>query len=335
MLHKRTTNHLMKVFEYANYGAPEVLKMTEVSIPKPVKDEVLVKMKASTVTSTEATFRKGDPYFTRLFTGLRKPKLKRLGEMVAGVVEEVGPNHTDFKKGDAVFGTAGPEFGANGEYALIKNQGVLIHKAESISFDEAASAVDGFLTALPFLRDVGKIKKGQSILINGASGSVGSAAVQLAKHFGATVTAVCSGRNRALVKGLGADYVIDYTTNDFTKTEETYDIIFDAVGKLTFAKSKSSLKKKGVFLEVGIGFKVIGSVLWTSIAGGKKAKIAATGLRDPKAKKKDLLLLEELMQEDRFIALIDRTYLFDNIASAHEYVDTGRKRGNVLLKFEE
>ncbi|MFT5596542.1 MAG: NADPH:quinone reductase-like Zn-dependent oxidoreductase [Flammeovirgaceae bacterium] len=325
----------MKAFEYESYGAPEVLKMTEVLIPKPVKDEVLVKMKASTVTSTEATFRRGDPYFTRLFTGLRRPKLKRLGEMVAGVVEAVGPNHTEFKKGDAVFGTAGPDFGANAEYAIVSGKGALIHKPSSISFNEAAAAVDGFLTALPFLRDVGKIKKGQSILINGASGSVGSAAVQLAKHFGATVTAVCSGRNRALVKSLGADYVIDYTTNDFTKTEETYDIIFDAVGKLTFAKSKSSLKKKGVFLEVGIGLRVLGSVLRTSIGGGKKAKIAATGLRDPKEKKKELLLLEELMQEERFIALIDRTYLFDHIASAHEYVDTGRKRGNVLLKFKE
>ncbi|MFT6998477.1 MAG: NADPH:quinone reductase-like Zn-dependent oxidoreductase [Cryomorphaceae bacterium] len=323
----------MKVFEYESYGSPEVLKMIEVEIPKPKNDEVLVQMKASTVSSTEATFRKGQPYFTRLFTGLRKPKLKRLGEMVAGVVEEVGPAHLEFKKGDAVFGTAGPEFGTNAEYAIVSAKGALIHKPSSISFDEAAASVDGFLTALPFLRDVGKIQKGDSILINGASGSVGSAAVQLAKYFGATVTAVCSGRNRSMVKGLGADFVIDYTTHDFTKTDETYDTIFDAVGKLSFGKVKSSLSKTGVFLEAGIGLRVLGSVIWTSIMGGKTAKIAATGLRNPKEKTKDLLFLKQLLDLGRFNSTIDRTYHFEDLSSAHEYVDTGRKRGNVLLKY--
>lgn len=323
----------MKVFEYQKYGAPEVLKMTEVLIPKPVKKEVLVKMKASTVTSTEATFRKGDPYFSRLFTGLSKPKIKRLGELVAGVIEEVGPDHTEFKKGDAVFGIMGPEFGANGEYALIGDKGVLCRKPDEISFEEAVASVDGFLTALPFLRDVGLIQKGQSILINGASGSVGSAAVQLAKYFGGTVTGVCSGRNRAMVRGLGADFVIDYTTNDFTKAGETYDIVFDTVGNLSYAKSKASLSEYGIFLEAGIGMGVFGSVLWTALFGKKKAKIAATGLRDPKEKKKDLLFLKQLLEQDRFHPYIDRTYHFQDLPSAHAYVDTGRKRGNVVLKY--
>ncbi|HKK39315.1 MAG TPA: NAD(P)-dependent alcohol dehydrogenase [Cryomorphaceae bacterium] len=323
----------MKVFEYHNYGVPEVLEMTEVLIPKPTKNEVLVKMKASTVTSTEATFRKGDPYFSRLFTGLSKPKITRLGETLAGIVEEVGPDHTELKKGDAVFGIIGPGFGANGEYALIGDKGVLCRKPDQISFEEAAASVDGFLTALPFLRDVGFIQKGQSVLINGASGSVGSAAVQLAKHFGATVTGVCSGRNRAMVKGLGADFVIDYTTNDFTKAGETYDIVFDTVGSLSFAKAKSSLSEYGIFLEAGMGVGVIGSAMRTALIGKKKAKIAATGLRDPKEKNKDLLFLKQLLEQDRFHPYIDRTYHFEDLPSAHGYVDTGRKRGNVVLKY--
>ncbi|MCZ4408367.1 NAD(P)-dependent alcohol dehydrogenase [Cryomorphaceae bacterium 1068] len=323
----------MKAFEYENYGSPEVLKMIDVEIPKPKKDEVLVKMKASTVTATEVTFRKGEPYFTRLFTGLRSPKLKRLGEMVAGIVEEVGPDHKEFKKGDSVFGIAGPDFGANGEYALIGKKGVLAHKPSSMTFDEAVAAVDGFMTALPFLRDTGEIQKGQSILINGASGSVGSAAVQIAKFFGAQVTGVCSGRNRAIVMGLGADHVIDYTTNDFTKTDETYDIIFDTVGNLNFGRTKSNLNENGVFLEAAVGVKTFGSVLRTAFGGGKKARVAATGLRNPKDKKKDLLLLKQLLELGRFVPYIDRSYHFKDLSSAHEYVDSGRKRGNVVLMY--
>lgn len=324
----------MKAIEYSKYGAPEVLQLIEVEKPSPKANEVLVKIYATTVTATETNFRRGEPFMARLFTGLVKPKLKRLGEELAGEIEAVGDEVTLFKTGDKVFGTAGPKFGANAEYLCVPENGVLSLKPNNVTFEQAASSVDGFLTAMPFLRDTGKINKGQKVLINGASGSVGSAAVQVAKYFGAEVTGICSTTNVGLVKSIGANTVIDYTKEDFTEKSETYDLIFDAVGKLNFSNVKKVLTQNGTFLEAGIGMGIIPTVLWTSLFGRKKAKIAATGLRPPKERTKDLILLKKLIEEGEIKPVIDQTYPLVQIADAHTYVDKGHKKGNVVIKIQ-
>jgi NADPH:quinone reductase-like Zn-dependent oxidoreductase len=321
----------MKKVEYTKYGQPEVLQLKEADKPVPADNEVLIRIYATTVTATEATFRKGEPYFSRLFTGLTKPKITTLGEELAGEVESAGKDVKLYKKGDQVFGTAGPKFGANAEYLCVPEDGVLAIKPVNSTYEEAASSVDGFLTALPFLRDTGNIQAGQKVLINGASGSVGSAAVQVATYFGAEVTGVCSTSNIEMVKSLGAESVIDYTKEDFTKNGERYDLIFDAVGKISYSDSKSSLKEKGIFLEAGIGMGIFPHVIWTAMVGGKKARIAATGLRSPQKRTKDLVLLKELMEAGIITPVIDKQYPLEQIAEAHSYVDKGHKKGNVVI----
>lgn len=321
----------MKAIVYTKYGPPEVLQLIEVDKPVPKNNEVLVKIHATTVTATECTFRKGKPLFSRLFTGITKPKITMLGEELAGEIEATGKDVKLFKKSDQVFGTAGPRFGANAEYKCIPEDGVLAIKPGNTTYEEAAASVDGFLTALPFLRDKGNIKSGDKVLVNGASGSVGSAAVQVAKYYEAEVTGVCSAANAALVKSIGADNIIDYTKEDFTKKGNTYDIIFDVVGNISFPRCKKSLTQKGIFLEATIGLGVFPFVLWTSLFGSKKAKIAATGLRPPNERLKDLLILKELMEAGKIKPVIDRTYSLEQIADAHRYVDKGHKKGNVVI----
>jgi NADPH:quinone reductase-like Zn-dependent oxidoreductase len=324
----------MKAIVYKKYGPPEVLQLKDVEKPTPKDNELLIRIYATTVTATECTFRKGEPLFSRLFTGLRRPKITTLGEELAGEIEAVGKEVKLFKEGEKIFGTAGPGFGANAEYICIPEDGVLARKPTNMNFEEAASSVDGFLTALPFLRDKGNIQSGQKVLIYGASGSVGAAAVQIARYFGAEVTAVCSSSNVAWVKRLGARKVIDYTKEDFSQSGEAYDIIFDAVGKTSFSRCKSSLKEKGIFLETSIGLGIFPQVLWTSMFGGKKAKITATGLRPPKERTKDLIFLKELMETGIIKPVIDRRYPLDEIVQAHGYVDQGHKKGNVVINVE-
>lgn len=321
----------MRAVEYRKYGAPDVLQLIEAEKPTPKENELLIKIHATTVTATECTFRRGEPLMARLFTGLFKPRITRLGEELSGEIEAVGKEVKFFKKGDQVFGTAGPGFGANAEYLCVPEDGVLAIKPANVNHEEAAASVDGFLTALPFLRDTGKIEKGQKVLINGASGSIGAAAVQVAKYYGADVTGVCSSTNVELVKSIGANEVIDYTKDDFTRSGQLYDILFDAVGKISFKHAKQALKKDGVFLEAGIGMGILPHVLWTSLFGRKKAKIAATGLRPPKERTKDLNLLKKLLEEGKIIPVIDRTYPLEQIALAHVYVDKGHKKGNVAI----
>ena len=321
----------MKAIVYTKYGSPEVLQLKQVEKPAPKDNEVLIKIYATTVTATECTFRKGEPFFSRLFTGLIRPKITTLGEELAGEVEEVGKDVAVFKKGDHVFGTAGPKFGANAEYICVPEDGVLTIKPNNLTHEDAASCVDGFLTAMPFLRDTGNIQSGQSVLINGASGSVGSAAVQVAKYLGAEVTGVCSTENQEMVKSLGADHVIDYKKEAFTKTGKKFDIIFDAVGKISFSHAKGALKQKGIFLEAGIGMGILPHVIWTSMFDGKKAKIAATGLRSPQERTKDLKILKELLESGKIRPIIDSQYALAQIAEAHHHVDKGHKKGNVVI----
>ena len=323
----------MKAIVYTRYGPPDVLKLAEVEKPTPKDNEVLIRIYATTVTATESTFRRGEP-FTRLFTGLIRPKITRLGEELAGEIEAVGQNVTLFKKGDQVFGSAGPGFGAYADYICLPEDAALTIKPANMGYEEAAASCDGVLTALPFLRDKGNIQSGQKVLINGASGAVGTAAIQLAKYFGAEVTGVCSTTNLELVKSLGAAKVIDYTKEDFTKTGQTYDIIFNTVGNTSFSRCKSALKPKGIYLEAAFGLAIFPQVLWTSMIGSKKAKIAATGLRPPSEKAKDLIFLKELMEAGKIKPVIDRRYPLEQIAEAHRYVDKGHKKGNVVITLE-
>jgi NADPH:quinone reductase-like Zn-dependent oxidoreductase len=278
---------------------------------------VLIKIFAKTVSATDCVFRKGEPFFARLFTGITKPKHKILGSEFAGEIEAVGKGVKLFKVSDKVFGTT-PGYGSYAQYICLPEEGATLAKMPSNkSYEAAIACCDGFLTSLPFLRDKGKIEKKQSVIIIGASGSVGSAAVQLAKYFGAVVTGVCSTSSKDLVKSIGADKVIDYTKEDFTKSGETYDIIFDSVGKTTFSKCKNSLNQNGKFLEAGITFGVFPHVLWTSMFGKKKAMIMATGLRTPTERTKDLNFIKELVETTKIKPVIDRQYPLEQIAEAH------------------
>ena len=321
----------MKVVVYTKYGSPEVLQISEIEKPIPKENEVLIKVHATTVTATDCVFRRGEPKFSRLFTGLTKPKNQVLGSEFAGEVEAIGSKVNLINKSDRVFGTT-PGAGSYQEYiSLNAEKSTLTKMPYNKSYNEAISCCDGFLTALPFLRDKGKIQKGNKVLIIGASGSVGSAAVQLSHYFGADVTGVCSTSSEELVKSIGADNVIDYTKEDFTKSGEKYDIIFDAVGKSTFSDCKNLLSPNGKFLEAGITLKVFPSVISTSIFGSKKALIMATGLRPPAERSKDLNLIRELIEENKIKPVIDKTFQFEQIVEAHRYVDKGHKKGNVVI----
>lgn len=321
----------MKAIEYNSYGGPEVMKIREVPTPQPAANEMLVRISATTVTATEAKFRRGHPFVTRLFTGLLHPRLKRLGEELAGQVVAVGTEVTKFKVGDRVFGTAGPNFGANAEYICLPEDAVLTRTPTHLSDAEAAASIDGFLTALPFLRDLGQIGKGQKVLIIGGSGSVGASAVQIAKYYGAEVTATCSTGKADRVKRLGADHVIDYHQQDFTTNQDKYDIIFDAVGKTNYSQCKDLLSPKGVFLEVDISLDTLFGMICTSLFGQKKVRFAATGLRKPVERLQDLHLLEELLEAEIIVPVIDRIFGMADIVAAHRYVDQGHKMGNVVI----
>jgi len=321
----------MKAVEYTTYGPPEVLKLKEVSIPEPSVNEVLIKVKATSVTSTEAIFRSGQQVMARLYTGLIKPRTRRLGEELAGEVIQVGGHVSRFKVRDRVFGTAGTVFSANAEYLCLSEDEVITHMPDNMTFEEAASSCDGFLTALPFLRDYGDIKKNDHVLILGASGSIGSSAVQISQYYGAHATAVCSGRNESLVRDLGADDVIDYTHADFTQTDQCYDIIFDAVGKFNYDQCKHLLKEDGKFLEVAMNANILFNSMITSVKGQRKAIFAATGLRPPAERLKDLELLKEMLEGGIIKPVIDSIYALDEIVDAHRYVEKGHKRGNVAI----
>ncbi|MBW7882243.1 MAG: NAD(P)-dependent alcohol dehydrogenase [Caldilineaceae bacterium] len=321
----------MKAIVCTDYGSPDVLQLKEVEKPAPKDNEVLVRIHATTVTAAHTMMRKGVPYFGRLFTGLTRPKHAIPGTELAGVVEAVGKDVTHFKVGDQVFGATDLEGGCNAEYTCVPEDGVLAAKPANLGYGEVATMIDGALTSMHFLRDKGHIQRGQRVLINGASGSVGSAAVQLAKFFEAEVTGVCSTKNIELVKSLGADEVIDYTREDFTQSGQTYDIIFDAVGKSSFPQCKRSLKPQGVYLTTVAGLPAMAHTLWTSIVGGKKAVFGAAGLRPTKEKVDDLVLLKELIETRTMEPVIDRCYPLEQVADAHRYVDTGHKRGNIAI----
>ena len=320
----------MKAIVQTKYGPPDVLQLKEVEKPVTEDNEVLIKIHATTVTAVDCTFRKGSPFIGRFFSGLTRPKNPIPGTEFAGEIEAVGVDVKRFTEGDQVFGTSTGN-GAYAEYmCLSEEESTLAIKPANMTFEEAACC-DGALTALPFLRDTGNIQSGQKVLIYGASGSVGTAAVQLARYFGAEVTGVCSTTNIEMVKSLGADKVIDYTQEDFAKSGQTYDIIFDTVGKSSFSRSKSSLNERGVYLEAALTPAIIPQMLWTSKIGSKKAMIAFTGLMPASERAENLITLKELSEAGEIKAVIDRTYPLEQIAEAQSYVEKGHKKGNVAI----
>ena len=314
----------MKAIVYTKFGPPEVLQLQEVEKPTPKANAVLIKIYATAVTKEDPDMRASPG-----FNGFLKPRNPILGQELAGEVEAIGRGVTRFKPGDQVFGI--DSFGAYAEYKCMPENGALAIKPANLSYEEAASVPNGALTALPFLRDKGKIQSGQTVLIYGASGSVGAAAVQLAKYYGAEVTGVCSTANLEWVKSLGADQVIDYTQEDFTENGKTYDIIFDTVGKRSFSECKGSLTDKGIYLATVPTPVMMLQALWSAKGGRKKVKFAATGLRPASAKSKDLVFLTELIEAGKIKPVIDRCYPLEQMAEAHRYVEQGHKKGNVVI----
>lgn len=321
----------MKAIIYDNYGSPDVLALRDIPKPAPKDDEILVRIHASTVTPVDCSFRSADPCIVRFFVGLWRPKVRILGSELAGEVAAIGRNVTRFKVGDRIFAATADGQGAHAQYMCLPQDGAQIAMPANMSFDQAASICNGALTALPFLRDSAGIKRGQKVLINGAAGSIGIFAVQLAKIFGAEVTGVCSGRNTDLVKSLGADHVIDYTKEDFTRNGQVYDIIFDTVGKSSFAASKKALTDNGFYLSTVPTFASVMQFIWTRKRNGKKAVLSATGLRPAPDQIKDMIFLKDLIEAGKLKTIIDRSYPMEQVAKAHWFVETGHKRGNVVL----
>jgi NADPH:quinone reductase-like Zn-dependent oxidoreductase len=315
----------MRAVVHDRYGPPDVLRLEEVERPVPADDEVLVRIHATTVTRTDTGLRSAEFFISRFVTGLLRPKRKILGMELAGTVEAVGAAVKEFEVGHRVFGVTGS--GTHAEFICVPEGAALAQLPSGMTFEEAAAVCDGASLALACLRKAGSLN-GRSVLVYGASGSVGTAGVQLAKHFGAHVTAVCNTKNLELVRSLGADEVIDYTREDFTENGETYDVIFDAVGKHSFRRCRRSLRPGGTYVDTDLGFmwNVPALALLTRWIGDKRVALGIT-----KYTKADVLFLKELVEAGKYRAVIDRTYRLEDIVEATRYVETGQKTGNVVL----
>jgi NADPH:quinone reductase-like Zn-dependent oxidoreductase len=314
----------MRAVVFEKYGPPDVLRLEEVELPVPRDDEVLVKIHAVAVTRTDTGFRGATPFISRFFTGLRRPKRRILGSELAGEVEAVGAAVSEFAVGDYAFGSTGLRFGAHAEFICMQESAPLAHKPIRMSFEEAAAVCDGALKSLTCLKRAG-LREGQRILVYGASGAIGTAAVQLAKHFRADVTAVCNTKNLELVRSLGADEVIDYTREDFTKNGKTYDVIFDAVGKHSFRRCRGSLARGGSYIATD-GLQNFILALLTSRVGDKRVLFPI-----PRLTQKDVVFLKDLIEAGKYRAVIDRTYPMEQVVDATRYVETEQKTGNVVL----
>ena len=314
----------MRAVVHDRYGPPEVLRLEEVERPTPKTGEVLVRVHATSVTRSDCGSRAAHPFFSRLFTGLRGPKQRILGMELAGVVESIGADVREFAVGDEVFGLRS---GANAEFVCVREKGALAHKPDAMSFEEAGAVCDGAIIALECLRKAGPLE-GRRVLIYGASGAIGTAAVQLGKHFGALVTAVCNTKNLELVRSLGADEVVDYLQEDFTKNGKTYDVVVDAVGKHSFRRCRGSIEPGGTYVETDLGFMwhVPPLALVTRWLGSKKVTLPI-----PKYTQENVRFVKELIEAGQYRAVIDRRYPLEDVIEATRYVETGQKSGNVVL----
>lgn len=321
----------MKAIVYSKYGPPEVAKLMEVSKPLPKNNEILIKVYSSTVNRTDSGFRSAEYFISRFWTGLFRPKYQVLGSEFSGVVEEIGKHVTKFKKGDSVFGFNDKTFGGHGEYLTIAETEAVTNIPNNTSFDVAAAITEGAHYALINIR-AAKVESGQKVLVYGATGAIGSAAVQILKHYGSIVTAVCNTKNINLIKSIGADIVIDYQSQDFTKTKDKFSFIFDAVGKSSFGQCKPLLTKKGIYISTEFGKNAENLIfaLITPLFGGKKLLFPIQTIT-----KQDVEFLSELVEKGKFEPLIDRHYTLDQIVEAYKYVESGQKIGNVILKIVE
>lgn len=328
----------MKAIVYTEYGTPDVLRLTEVEKPAPKDNEILIRVHATSVNvgdiwarnfkeMTPARFTMPLPLWlpSRMYFGFSKPKINILGNEYAGHVEAIGKDVKRFRKGDQVFGYRGQRMGTNAEYLCMPEDGLVAKKPANMTYEEAATVPYGALTALSLLRKA-NIRPGQKVLIHGASGGIGSAAVQLAKYFGAEVTGVCSSPRLEFVKALGADKVIDYTREDFTKNGETYDVIFDILGKGSFSRFKNSLRQNGTYLLASFKMKQLFQMLWTSRTSGKKV-ICALSSENPE----DLAFIKRLVEEGKIKSIIDKRYPLEKTSEAHRYIENGSRMGSVII----
>lgn len=320
----------MKAVVCHRYGSPDVLGLAEVPEPVPGDDDVLIRVRAAAVSPEDCVGRRGHPLIGRVGTGLTKPRRPIPGAEFAGDIEAIGAQVSRVQVGDRVFGTTGTRFGAYAEYVTMPATGLLAPMPSTWGYEQAAR-VCGPLTAWNFLVDKAKVHHGQSVLVNGASGTVGIAAIQIAKHLGADVTAVCSTAHLDVVETLGADAVIDYTTEDFTRGGRSYDVVFDAVGKTTYPRCKAVLAPAGMYLSTVLTIGLVGRVLWTSVVGARRAMYSATGLRSVSERLAELGELIELIEAGQLTAVVDRSYQLEQIAQAHTYVEQGHKTGNVVI----
>lgn len=320
--------YCMKAIVYTRYGPPEVAQLKEMARPVPKDNEILIKVTATTVNRTDCGFRSASYFVSRFWSGLFRPKIPVLGCEFSGIIEVAGSGVTDFKVGDKVFGYDDSRFGGHSEYKVMAASDAVCHVPDNLDLYQAAALTEGAHYALCDIR-AAKVEAGQDVLVYGASGAIGSAAVQLLKHFGARVTAVCNSKNVLLVKSLGADTVIDYQTEDFTKTSARFHFIFDAVGKTSFKVCKKLLTEKGQYVstELGKNGENIFLALFTPLAGGKKVLFPV-----PSIQQEDLMFFKQLVEKGEFRPVIDRYYLLDELVEAYRYVETGQKTGNVIIK---
>jgi NADPH:quinone reductase-like Zn-dependent oxidoreductase len=311
------------------YGPPDVVTVADVPRPEPRDDEILVRVRAAAVGVVDGLARRGSPWYARVHFGPLRPRFPVLGCDFAGDVAAAGAGVSLFSVGEAVFGTIAPRFGAHAEYVCLPERGAVAAKPANVSYAEAAALADA--TALCFLRDKAGLRTGQTVLVNGASGAVGSMAVQLAVHFGATVTGVCSGPHLRLVRKLGAESVVDYTRADFTRTGRRYDVIFDVAGTSSFLRSRRVLSPGGVYLTTAPSPAIFAQMAWTARFGSRRAAVAFTGLRPAAEKQRDLLVLRELAEVPTLVPVVGACYPLARIADAHRHVDAGRKKGTVVI----